>query len=139
MISDELAEAKRGLASDYLVYYGKPRERLAFREAAEAGYLRAKAEEREIRDALAKCEYPENLGETAALHFLYLRACVFLGARPEGDFEGDAKICAEVLRGGGGLPDMLRSGASAVYVSCLSHYGLDAGTQREIVNAHIPF
>ena len=139
MTSDELAAARRKLPCGYLRYYGKPKSLLGFEEAVETGYLKEKAENREAEEAAKRSEYPENLDENGALHFLYLRACVFLNRKPEGFFTGEAEICASVLAGGGSLADMVKAGAGAVYVSCLSKHDLDADIQREIIGSHIPF
>ena len=108
-------------------------------EIAETGWLKEKQERANVDKILKKCEYPENLDERGMMHFLYLRACVFARVKPRGDFSGDARICADVLCGGGGLPEMVRAGASPAYVSCLSHYSLEADMQREIIDNHIPF
>jgi hypothetical protein len=73
------------------------------------------------------------------IDFLYLRACLFMNEKPMGDFEGDAKICAEVMIGGGNQLDMYRAGANSAYCACLSHYKLDPVIQKKIIDAHVPF
>lgn len=96
-------------------------------------------EEKELEEKLRQYEYPELHTEKEYLHFMYLRACYLLNERPVGDFEGDAKICANIMAEGGDLIAMYRAGANAVYVSCLSTHDFDIDIQRKIIEMHIPF
>jgi len=137
--SDELEKAKQELEKEYIGYYGKPKELVTIHDILEIGYFKQKKEYEMVEKALKEYEYPENLNEDNMLHFMYLRACYFLHVKPMGDFYGNAQICADVLCAGGGLIDMCKEGASVVYVSCLSHYNLNAEIQREIIDSHIPF
>jgi len=141
MTLEELEEIKRKLPCEYLRYYGKPRELLTATEMEktwERKYQEQKYEDKIIKKKLAEYEYPK-LNEKEMYDFLYLRACVWLNKKPMGDFEGDAKICADTLQLGGDIVDMYKAGADKVYAACLSHYSLDNDIQREIIDAHIPF
>ena len=88
---------------------------------------------------MMKDEIPKNLTENELRDFYYIRACIFLNEKPEGYFEGDAIICAEILRKGGSIIDMYRSGVDLMYAACLSNGDLDKDVQQEIINSHIPF
>jgi len=132
-------DAKRKLPCEYLRCYGKPGGLLTLFEICETSYGKQKEEDRILKKTLAAYEYPENLSENEMLDFLYLRACVWLNEKPVGDFEGSARICADVLQRGGNIADMRKAGASAAYAACLSHHALDTEIQREIIDAHIPF
>jgi hypothetical protein len=135
----ELEAIKRKLPCEYLRYYGKPKEKLTLREMCETGYQKQFADDKQINAALKKYELPELSGEKELLDFLYLRACFLLKEQPMGDFEGNAKICAETMAQGGDLAAMYRAGTSAVYASCLSTHNFDVDIQRKIIEAHIPF
>ena len=112
---------------------------LTFAEIAEAGYREQKEADEEMREFFDRTEYPENLCEDELRNFIYLRSCVFLGVKPVGAYEGNAGICAEVLRNGGGILDMYDAGMDILYAACLSSHRLEADLQREIIDGHIPF
>jgi hypothetical protein len=91
-------------------------------------------------------EYLSGLTEAEVLNFRYLQAVyslnTFYGARvrPEGFFTAaDEKICAEALRKGGGVVDMYKSGADALYCALLSDPAADEETLLKTVRRHIPF
>jgi len=111
----------------------------AFLKTLETGYRRQREEEKRLKGFFDRNEYPGNLDEDELRNFIYLRACVFLGVKPAGVYEGDAKICAGVLRKGGNILDMYDSGLDIMYAACLSSHRLEAGLQKEIVDGHIPF
>jgi len=110
-----------------------------FLETLETGYRKQQEEEKRLKEFFDRNEYPENLGEDELRYFIYLRACVFLGVKPVGEYEGDAGICAGVLRKGGSILDMYDAGMDVIYAACLSSHRLEAGLQMEIVDGHIPF
>ena len=62
-----------------------------------------------------------------------------MGVKPIGEYEGNAKICAEVLRKGGNILNMHDAGIDALYAVCLSNGNLEIEVQKEIVSEHIPF
>jgi hypothetical protein len=82
---------------------------------------------------------PPGLAENEMLEFLYLRACYNLGQKPCGCFEGNAKICADVMSGGGDIMRMYHDGCSALYAALLSNPLLDADILQKTIDRHIPF
>ena len=134
--NEELQAIKNKLPCEYLREYGIPRELLTWEDVA---YFNYKKEKEHGKMTRTYKDYPEFLTEDEYEDFYYLRACVFLKKKPKGDFEGNAKICAEVLLTGGNIVDMFDAGADPEYCACLSHYKLDIDVQREIIDAHVPF
>jgi len=130
---------RRNLSCYALRYYGEPQENLSFQQKCFIAKKKQKAEEKRIERELIKYETPENLSAEELADFLYLRACLYMGKKPMGDFEGNAKICADVMANGGDIVAMYRAGANAVYCACLSHHKLDPVMQIKVIDNHIPF
>jgi hypothetical protein len=83
---------------------------------------------------------------TETLNFMYLQAVYSLNTfygchiRPSGYFEtNDGKICAEVIGRGGGIVDMYRAGADALYCALLSDPLTDESLFIKTIAQHIPF
>jgi hypothetical protein len=122
-----------------LRYYGAPADKLTFERKCWISYKKQKEERKNTKEFFELYATPDNLSEKELIDFLYLRACLYLKKKPMGDFEGNAKICAEVLQSGGNIVDMYNAGADPFYSACLSHYDLDPAIQQKIIDAHIPF
>jgi len=122
-----------------LRYYGQPADTLSLHDKIWISRKKEIEEEKRVNALLESQEMPDNLTEKEFIDFLYLRACLYMNKKPAGDFEGDAKICADVMSGGGNIVDMYKAGAGAVYCACLSHHKLDPAIQQKIIDAHIPF
>jgi len=136
---NDLEKIKRQLKCDYLRYYGAPKCKLGFADCLYIGRKKEREEKERIKTLLKLYETPDNLSEKELMDFLYLRACLYMGKKPMGDFEGNAKICADVMTNGGDIVAMYRAGANAVYCACLSHYKLDPVMQLKVIDSHIPF
>ena len=112
---------------------------MTFAQECYASWKDEQDEIKRVKKLLREQEIPDNLSEKELEDFLYLRACLYRGVKPVGDFEGNAKICAEVMQQGGDVNDMYRAGAYSIYCACLSAYGLDEEVQDTIIDKHIPF
>lgn len=135
-------ELKKQLPCEYLRYYGKPRGKLTMQEVIEIGLSKQQEinyEDKKNKERLKAYELPSNLSIEETIDFYYLRACMYLDVGPKGDFEGIAKICAEVMQRGGDIVEVYKAGVSPVYAACLSAHGLDIELQKEIIDARIPF
>jgi len=139
MDNEEMQDAKRRQKRDYLRQCGEPEGKSSFEQQIYIGWKKEREEKKRVNKLLKQYETPDGLNEKEFEQFYYLRACLCLGIKPTGDFEGDAAICADVMRNGGDILEMHRSGANAVYCSCLSSHGLDAEVQKEIIDQHVPF
>jgi hypothetical protein len=91
-------------------------------------------------------ELPEDLDEAGILNFQYLQAVYSLNTfygyhiKPEGYFETkNEEICAEVIKQGGNIVDMYKSGADALYCALLSDPCTDEALFNKTLNQHIPF
>jgi hypothetical protein len=84
-------------------------------------------------------DVPEYLDENERMHFMYLRACYILKEKPVGYFEGDAKICAEVIESGGDIIQMYHEGCDPLYAALLSNPYIDEVILRKTIERHIPF
>jgi len=130
---------RRNLPCYALRFYGEPADKLTFQQKCFIAREKEKAEEKRIKAALLKYELPDNLTVKELENFLYLRACLYMNRKPKGDFEGDAKICADVMLRGGDIVDMRKAGANAYYCFCLSHHDLDPVMQNKVIDNHVPF
>jgi hypothetical protein len=82
---------------------------------------------------------PPGLAENEMLEFMYLRACYNLGREPFGFFEGNAKICADVMAEGGSIVEMYHRGCRPLYAALLSNSFLDTDVLQKTIGQHIPF
>ena len=112
---------------------------MTFEQRCYAAWKDEQDEIKRVKMLLKEYETPDNLSEKELEDFLYLRACLYMGVKPIGDFEGDAKICADVMQQGGDIVAMHRAGACFIYCACLSQHGLDEEVQKDIIDAHVPF
>jgi len=112
---------------------------MTFEQRCYAAWKDEQDEIKRVNMLLKEHETPDNLSIKELEDFLYLRACLYMDVKPTGNFEGNARICAEVMQQSKSIVDMHRTGANSIYCACLSQHGLDEDVQRDIINAHIQF